>query len=108
MRYIKNVEELNESIFINENKQEIVHDLDMWNKPSVEEMERLNKILQGFDKVEFTDWNGKEHIVKVKKFYVDPIYEDDDEDKTTKMTYLIMDTEGNYYTLDNYKPISGL
>jgi len=108
MRYIKDINELNEDLFMNENKQEIVHELDMWHKPSPDEMKRLNKILQGFEKVEFTDWDGKEHIVKIKEFYVDPIYEEDEDDKTIKMTYIIMDSEGNHYLVDNYKPISGL
>jgi len=111
MRYIKDIQIFNESInFINENKIEIVDQLNMWSKPSREEIENLEKILQSYDKVEFTDWNGDTQIVKVKEFFVENITEDDrdNEDRTSRVVYGIMDSEGNYYDVDNYQPIHGL
>lgn len=109
MRYIKDIQIFNEALnFVNENKQEIIKELDMWNKLSTSQLARLNQTLQGFDKVEFTEWNGTTHIVKVKELYIDPIYEDDEEDKTVKISYGIIDSEGNHYTVDNYQPIYGL
>jgi len=110
MRYINELKSFNQNNFINENKIAIVDELSMWRAPSKEEIAKLNQTLQGYDKVEFTDWNGDTQIVKVKEFYAETITEDDrnNEDRTSRVMYGIMDSEGNYYDVDNYQPIYGL
>jgi len=108
MKYIKNVQIYNESLFINENKVEIVQSeqLSSWKKPKYEVVKQIEKTLQGYNKVEFTDWDGKPQIVSVEKFLAEVV--DDTEGEGYRMDYLIMDSEGNYYHIDNYKPIYGL
>jgi hypothetical protein len=108
MKYVKNLQIFNQSNFINENKVQIIEpeQLSAWKKPKQEEVNRVEKLLQSYNKVEFSDWEGNTHIITVKDFYIDVI--DDTEDDGYRMDYLLMDSEGNYYHIDTYKPIFGL
>jgi len=108
MKYVKNLQIFNHFNFINENKVQIIEpeQLNVWSKPKQEEVSRVEKLLQSYNKVEFTDWEGTTLIVTVRKFYADVI--EDTEDEGYRMDYLIMDSEGNYYHIDTYKPIFGL
>ena len=109
MKHIKNIQIYNETLqFINENKIQVIasEQLSSWKKPKPEIIQQIEKSLQGYSKVEFTDWDGNQQLVKVKKFLAEVV--DDTEDEGYRMDYLIMDSEGNYYHIDNYKPIYGL
>lgn len=107
MRYINDIIKFNEALqFINENKIQIVapEELSIWHKPK--DVDKIERILQSYDKVEFTDWDGKIQIVKVKEFIPDRM--DDLDDEGYRYDYIIQDTEGNYHHIDGYKPIYGL